>query len=80
MVETKKKMQGNLEVEILERSIVDLIKSNADLEIKFDRVPNFSTHVMQSATTMLYLMQKDGSLDDKEVETNYSLYDFLFDD
>ena len=69
-------------MENLERSIADLIKRNANLEDKFDRVVDFFVCVKHSMTTMLDFMQcnKDGAIDDKEVETPRSLHDSLVND
>lgn len=53
-----------------------------ELEDKFDRVGNFSIHDMHLVTTTLHLMQtnQDRGNDDKEVETNHTLYGFLAND
>lgn len=71
-----------LEIERLEKSIMNLVKKNAELEDKFARVTNSLVRVMYLATTTLYLMynNKEGTNDAKDMETTPLLYGFLAND
>lgn len=66
----------------IEEMITFLMKTNEDLEDKFDRVENLSVHVLYSMTTTLHLIQaQEEEINDTiEKDTTYSLYRFLMDD
>ena len=72
------KEQGNPNIEKLKKSISILVKKNAGLEDKFNRVANFCVLVMHSMATTLYLMQKnkEGTCDARDIEMTHSLYIF----
>ena len=69
------KEQGKPNIEKLKKCIAILVKKNAELEDKFNRVANFCVLVMYSMATTLYLMQtnKEGTCDAKEMEMTHSL-------
>ena len=72
------KEQGNPNIEKLKNSISILVKKNAELEHKFNRVANSCVLVMCSMATTLYLIQtnKEGTCDAKDMEITHSLYMF----
>ena len=50
------KAQGSIKIVKMEESITSLIKKNAQLEDKFDKVPKFSVQLMHSEMTTLHLL------------------------